>query len=391
MNYILADDPHREALFPFTLTRPVGEIRMGILTIREKWEKALQTSLSYRTVGYLSKKFPLKTAAENIVINASYLPEDDLLERIKTLNLGEALVAGEEYIAYATEMPKTPFTFAGYNTIPYLPKGLAVKHTWDIFSKNRAALQADFEVITAGRTSQPLSGTNQAIQPKHIFIEEGATVECSVLNATTGPIYVGKGAEVMEGCTIRGGLALCHNAVLKMGAKIYGSTTVGPYCKVGGEVNNSVLFAYSNKAHGGFLGNSVLGEWCNLGADTNTSNLKNNYTKVRLWNYRSESFEKTELQFCGLMMGDHNKCGTNTMFNTGTVVGVSTNIFGSGYPDNFIPSFSWGGASGFTQYIPKKAFETAAAMMARREIDFDPQDQRILKHVFELTEKWREY
>lgn len=391
MHYILSDGPHREALFPFTFTRPVGEIRMGIVTLREKWERALGTSLSYKTAAYLSERYPLKKATENIVINASYLPESNLLERITKLKPGEALVDGNTYIAYATADPEKPFAPTAYQTIPYHPKGITVKHTWDIFAKNGAALQADFEMLTAGRTSQPLSNTNRAVHPEHIFIEEGAKVEFSILNAATGPIYIGKEAEVMEGCILRGGLALGHKAVLKMGTKIYGPTTVGPYCKVGGEVSNSVLFAYSNKGHAGFLGNSVLGAWCNLGAGTNTSNLKNTYAPVRLWNYQAGDFEETRLQFCGLMLGDHSKCGINTMFNTGTVVGVSANVFGSGYPRTFIPSFSWGGAAGFTPYVLHKAFATATAMMQRRGVQFTDQEQRILEHVFALTQKWREY
>lgn len=390
MNYILADGPHREALLPFTFTRPVGEIRIGILTLREKWEKALDTSLSYTTADYLSEKFPLKTAAENVVINASYLPESDLLKQITKLKPGEALVDRGEWVAYATRNPEQPFTLSEYKSIPYQPLGLTVKHPWDIFAKNGAALQADFEQLTAGRTSQPLSSTNQAIHPECIFIEEGARVECSVLNATTGPIYIGKEAEIMEGCTIRGGFALGQHAILKMGAKIYGPTTVGPHCKVGGEVHNAVLFGYSNKGHEGFLGHSVLGEWCNLGADTNVSNLKNTYAPVRVWDYTTGEFEKTGLQFCGLLMGDHSKCGINTMFTTGTVVGVNANIFGSGYPRRFIPSFSWGGASGFTPYLLDKAFEVATAMMQRRSVEFNAQEQRILEHVFALTQKWRE-
>lgn len=389
MNYILSDGPHREALLPFTFTRPVGEIRIGILTLREKWAKALNTSLSYKTADYLSEKFPLKTAAENIVINASYLPEEDLLKRITRLAPGEVLVDNEEWIAYATRTPEQPFMLCDYKSIPYQPQGFTVKHPWDIFTNNGAALEADFEVLTAGRTGQPLSHTNRAVQPERIFIEAGAKVEFSILNASTGPIYIGWGAEVMEGCTIRGGLALGHNAVLKMGAKIYGPTTVGPYCKVGGEVNNAVLLGYSNKAHDGFLGHSVVGEWCNLGANTNTSNLKNTYAPVRLWSYTTGGFEHTGLQFCGLLMGDHSKCGINTMLNTGTVVGVNANIFGSGYPSTFIPSFSWG-TSGFTPYRLPKAFEAAAAMMARRGVAFDAREQQILEHVFTLTQKWRE-
>jgi UDP-N-acetylglucosamine diphosphorylase/glucosamine-1-phosphate N-acetyltransferase len=369
----------------------VAEIRVGILTIREKWEKWLNASVSVKTEDYLAIKFPLNSAAENVVINASYLPDADLVEAIQKLKMGEALMHGEEYISYVSGDMETPFDSTKFKTVEHQPTGLTIKNTWDIFSKNGDALQSDYNILTAGRKSQPISNTNQVLHPEKIFLEEGAKVEFSILNASTGPIYIGKNAEIMEGCIIRGGFALCEGAIVKMGAKIYGPTTAGPGCKLGGEVNNSVLFAYSNKGHEGFLGNSVLGEWCNLGADTNTSNMKNNYAPVRLWSYQTEGFAKTGLQFCGLMMGDHSKCGINTMFNTGTVVGVSTNIFGSGYPRNFIPSFSWGGASGFTEFRTNKAIEVATAMMKRRNVEFNDTEAQILEHVFELTQKWRKY
>ena len=260
---------------------------------------------------------------------------------------------------------------------------------WDIFSKNGAAIREDFEFLTQDRKSQAIPKSVNVIAPENIFIEEGAKLEFVTLNAGTGPIYIGKDTEIMEGTVIRGPFAICEGAVVKMSAKIYGATTIGSYSKVGGEINNSVLFSHSNKGHDGFLGNSVLGEWCNIGADSNNSNLKNNYEEVKLWSYETESFTKTGLQFCGLMMGDHSKCGINTMFNTGTVIGVSSNIFGAGFPRNFIPSFSWGGAAGFTTYVTKKAFETARLVMGRRNIEFDEKEAAILEHVFEETKKWR--
>lgn len=391
MNYILSDGNHREDLFPFTFTRPVSEIRVGILTISEKWGEWLKAPVSFQTETYLSEKFPLTVANENTVINGSYLPNKALVDAVQNLRMGEALMADEEYIAYVTDGADTKFEASAYKTIGFEGDALTIKNTWDIFSKNAEALQADFDLLTKGRTSQPISDTNQIRNPENIFIEEGATVEFCILNASTGPIYIGKNALMMEGCMVRGGLALCENAIVKMGAKIYGAVTAGPGCKIGGEVNNAVLFANSNKGHDGFLGNSVLGEWCNIGADTNTSNLKNNYAPVRLWNYKTEGFAKTGLQFCGLMMGDHSKCGINVMFNTGTVVGVSANIFGSGFPRNFIPSFSWGGASGFTAFRTDKAFEVATAMMKRRNKEFNDTEAKILEHVFELTQKWRNY
>lgn len=392
MNYILSDGYHREDLFPFTFTRPVAEIRTGIMTISDKWEKWLGTSVSFKTEEYLSEKFPLTVATENIVINGSYLPNAALVKAVQALQLGQALIDGEGYIAYASSEPNEDFDVSNFTAINFEGEVLSIKNTWDIFSKNAEALQADFDVLTEGRTSQPISNTNQVANPENIFIEVGATVEFCILNASTGPIYIGKNALMMEGCMVRGGLALCENAILKMGAKIYGAVTAGPGCKLGGEVNNAVLFANSNKGHDGFLGNSVLGEWCNIGADTNTSNLKNNYAEVRLWNYKTGGFAKTGLQFCGLMMGDHSKCGINVMFNTGTVVGVSANIFGSGFPRNFIPSYSWGGATaGYTTFKTNKAFEVATAMMKRRNMEFDEKEAKILQHVFEFTQQWRNF
>lgn len=290
MNYILSDGNHREDLFPFTFTRPVSEIRVGILTISEKWGEWLKAPVSFQTETYLSEKFPLTVANENTVINGSYLPNKALVDAVQNLRMGEALMADEEYIAYVTDGADTKFEASAYKTIGFEGDALTIKNTWDIFSKNAEALQADFDLLTKGRTSQPISDTNQIRNPENIFIEEGATVEFCILNASTGPIYIGKNALMMEGCMVRGGLALCENAIVKMGAKIYGAVTAGPGCKIGGEVNNAVLFANSNKGHDGFLGNSVLGEWCNIGADTNTSNLKNNYAPVRLWNYKTEGF-----------------------------------------------------------------------------------------------------
>jgi len=260
---------------------------------------------------------------------------------------------------------------------------------YHIFSLNEVEIQSDFDLLTEGRKSIPLSDTNTIINSEKIFIEEGASVECAILNAKTGPIYVGKDAVIMEGSAIRGPLAMCEGAVLKMGSKIYGATTLGPYSKVGGEVSNSVLIGYSNKGHEGFLGNSVIGEWCNIGADTNISNLKNNYDEVKLWSYDEQRFLKTGLQFCGLIMGDHSKTGINTMFNTGTVVGINANIFGSGYPRNYVPSYAWGGAQGFKTYLLKKALETAEKVMARRNLTLTEEDKKILEHVFLNTSKYR--
>ncbi len=389
MNYILFDGPVRNQLLPFTYTRPVADIRVGILTIREKWEQYLKTTTTTVTEDYLSDKYPMVEMEENIMLNASYLPNPELIELIIGLEKNQAIFKDEDVIAFFTTEAEEDIDFDKFEAIEFDNDILQIEHTWDIFSKNGEAIQQDFDLLTYERTSQPIPSSNNVIAPENIFIEEGAKLEFTTLNASSGPIYIGKNAEIMEGSIIRGPLALCDNATIKLGAKIYGPTTIGPFSKVGGEVNNSVLFGYSNKGHDGFLGNSVLGEWCNLGADTNNSNLKNNYAEVRLWDYDTERFARTGLQFCGLMMGDHSKCGINTMFNTGTVVGVNANIFGSGFPRNFVPSYSWGGASGFSTYLTKKAFEVAEVVMSRRNIEFTLQDKAILEHVFEITKKYR--
>ncbi|MDW5290037.1 GlmU family protein [Formosa sp. PL04] len=389
MNYILFDGPSRNSLLPFTFTRPVADIRIGILTIREKWEHHLGSTTTTITEDYLADKYPMVEMEENVMINASFLPNYELVELVKGLELNQAIFKGEDVIAFFTTDSQEDIDFDTYEAIEYNEESLKVEYTWDIFSKNGDAIQEDFELLTDGRTSQPIPATVNTIASENIFIEEGAELNFVTLNASTGPIYIGKDAVILEGCLIRGPFALCEKAAVKMGAKIYGPTTIGPYCKVGGEINNSVLFANSNKGHDGYLGNSVLGEWCNLGADTNNSNLKNNYAEVRLWSYETENFAKTGLQFCGLMMGDHSKCGINTMFNTGTVVGVNANIFGTGFPRNFVPSFSWGGSSGFTTYATNKAFEVAEVVMKRRNLEFSEIDKAILEHVFEDTKKFR--
>lgn len=391
MNYILADGPRRIALLPFTFTRPVAEIRIGILTIREKWEKYLNTKMSFKTEEYLSQKYPMVSGPTNVVIDGSIVPNKELSNMVLSLEAKQAIHYKDRVVAYQTGNTSEAPNFSEYTTINFEGELITVDNTWDIFSKNGEALQADYDFITEGRKSAPISDTNKLIAPDNIFLEEGASVEHSVLNASKGPIYIGADAEIWEGALIRGGLALCEKAVVKMGAKIYGPTTVGPHGKVCGEINNSVIFGYSSKGHEGYLGNAVLGEWCNIGADSNNSNLKNNYAKVRMWNYDTEKFDHTELQFCGLMMGDHSKTAINTMFNTGTVIGVNSNIYVPGFPRNFIPSFSWGGASGFSTYMPKKAFEAAKVMMARRGKEFDDVEAQILEHVFELTKKWRNY
>jgi UDP-N-acetylglucosamine diphosphorylase/glucosamine-1-phosphate N-acetyltransferase len=388
MNYILFDGENREALLPFTYTRPVADLRIGILTIREKWELSLGATTTTVTEDYLSDKYPMVEMEENVMINASYTPSEVLVTQIKNLKENQAVFDGDTMVAFFS-LEDQEIDIDELEVFQIEGTVLKVERTWDIFSKNGAAIKADFKLLTDERTSAPIPENTVAFNPEAIFIEEGAKLPLCVLNATDGPIYIGKNAEIMEGSLVRGPFALCEGSTLKMGAKIYGPTTVGPHSKVGGEVNNSVFFGYSNKGHDGFLGNSVIGEWCNLGANTNNSNLKNNYAEVRIWSYETENFAKTGLQFCGLMMGDHSKCGINTMFNTGTVVGVSANIFGSGFTRNFIPSFSWGGAKGFTTYLTSKAFEVAQVVMLRRGIELSEQESAILEHVFELSAAYR--
>jgi UDP-N-acetylglucosamine diphosphorylase/glucosamine-1-phosphate N-acetyltransferase len=382
MNVILFDS-NRENYYPLTYTRPISDFRIGILTIKEKWEKYYK-SVSVQTVDYLSTKFPSKLKKDNLWINSKTLPSSALITELESLRLGEALEKNGEVFAFRSAI----FDLQKMNRIASHVEFNTVENVWDIFLDNDREIESDFALLSKRRKSKALNETNTLVGDR-IFIEKGAKVSCSILNTENGPIYIGKNAEIMEGSIVRGPFAMCENSVLKMGAKIYGATTLGPYCKVGGEVNNSVFLGYSSKAHDGFLGNAVIGEWCNLGADTNNSNLKNNYAEVKLWNYKTERFKKTGLQFCGLIMGDHSKCGINTMFNTGTVVGVSANIFGSGFPRNFIPSFSWGGAAGFSIYKLPKVFEVAENVFARRKLKFDKTEQDILVEVYGMTKRYR--
>jgi UDP-N-acetylglucosamine diphosphorylase/glucosamine-1-phosphate N-acetyltransferase len=387
MNYIIFDNSRRNNLLPLTFTRPVADIRVGILTIREKWERFLNAKTSTLTEDYLGVKYPIIKGEDNILINGSILPNEVLVKEILALETNQTLVKDEIIIALrmtAADLDNMDGDAEGMEEVESAADYIKINDSWDIFAKNDRALREDFELITKGRKSAALSNTNTLIGDD-IFVEEGAKIECATINTKTGPVYIGKDAEIMEGAVIRGPFALCDHSVVKMGAKIYGATTVGPYSKVGGELNNVVIFAYSNKAHDGFLGNAVIGEWCNLGADTNNSNLKNNYDFVKMWSYPDQSFIDTGLQFCGLVMGDHSKCGINTMFNTGTVVGVNSNIFGSGFQRNFIPSFAWGGTKGFDDFTIRKAIDIARRVYSRRDIEFDETEQSILRAVQELT------
>jgi UDP-N-acetylglucosamine diphosphorylase/glucosamine-1-phosphate N-acetyltransferase len=394
MKLILADDIYRDHLLPFTFTRPVAELRIGILTIRQKWERILSVDpdqTRFITDHFLQAKFPapFQDAQEVLVVNGALLPENEIIAAIQKLESGECLTWNDRVLAARVQISqlvnierfKTP---EGCKELVYRGEVFLVNRIHDLFRMNDWALRADFDLITQGRKSAVISSSNQVRNASMIFLEEGAVVENSIINASTGPVYVAAGAEIMEGCIIRGPFSLGEQAVLKMGAKVYGATTLGPGCKAGGELSNSVMMANSNKAHDGFLGNSVLGEWCNLGADTNNSNLKNNYGEVKLWNYALNDFENTGLQFCGLFMGDHSKCAINTSFNTGTVTGVGANIFMHGFPLKFIPSFSWGGEEESGRYLLDKFLSLAETVMKRRNVLLSEADRSILSHLYLL-------
>ncbi|MDY0904368.1 GlmU family protein [Pedobacter sp. CFBP9032] len=388
MTINLFDDASWMSLRPLTFTRPVADLRIGILTIAEKWAKYLNADFGFQTQEYLSIKYSKKVNA-NLSINGSICPDEALVDAISQLKNGEVLVKGDILIAHHND-PAQLDAVTFNNEIQYKRDLVRIVYPEDIFANNPAEIRKDFVLLTKGRTSAKISSTNQLLGDD-IFFEEGAKVECSVLNTTYGPIYVGKNAEIWEGSLIRGSFALCENSSIKMGAKIYSGTTIGPNSRAGGEINNSVIWGNSAKGHEGYLGNSVLGEWCNIGADTNNSNLKNNYAEVKLYDYESQSMRNTQLQFCGLIMADHSKSGINTMFNTGTVVGVSANIFGAGLPPNHISDFSWGGGSCFEPYKLEKMFETAEKVFARKSLPFDHIEKDILTKVFELTSAHRNY
>jgi UDP-N-acetylglucosamine diphosphorylase/glucosamine-1-phosphate N-acetyltransferase len=361
---------------------------LGILTLKEKWKHYLKTSISYKTETYLASKYPEKLEAENLYINTRYLPSTALIAAIKNLEFGQVLKHEGIVLAYLLKKEES-IDLAALQDIQVDFEIEYIETVTDLFSKNHSAIHSDFKLLTYGRISQPIPDIVTCFNKSQIFIEEGAKLYNGTLNATEGPIYIGKDSEVMENSSIRGPFALCEHSTIKMGAKIYTGTTVGPYSKVGGEVNNSMILGNSNKGHDGYLGNSVIGEWCNLGADTNTSNLKNNYANVKLWDYKSSRFKDSGLQFCGLIMGDHSKCSINMMFNTGTIVGVSANIFGSGFPRNFIPSFSWVGSQGTITYKLDKVFEVAELVMQRRGIRLSENDKAILQHLFTITKVHR--
>lgn len=395
MNVILFDYPgFRDSLLPLTYTRPVAELRCGILNIREKWEKGLNTKISHFTQDYLAGKFPMEIGDDNLVINASWCPPLDE-SAVRNLKINDSLFRNGIPLAFRfdkegiSKIHNNDFRpTANEIELDYEP--VLISKLWHLFKHNGEEIRKDFERLTSGRKTIEINDPGSIVYGKeNIFLEEGAQVKASIINAESGPVYIGKNAHIHEGSIIKGPFALCEGAHVNMGAKIKGDSTLGPYCKVGGEISNSILLGYSNKAHDGFLGNAVIGEWCNLGADTNNSNLKNNYDQVKLWNFVRDGFELTGETFVGLFMGDHSKCAINTMFNTATIAGVASNIFGAGFPRTFIPSFSWGGPAGFITFKLNKVFEMAEAMMKRRGVALTEEDKKILTRVFELSAEYR--
>lgn len=392
INVIFYDLPRVHAdLLPMTFTRPVADFRIGITTIREKWAMMLPQDCryGYRTVGFLVKKYKAEEIDDNLFIAGNVVPNPALVEEVLRLEIGEALFKGDDFIAYRGVSPDMHAD--NYMKKEYNGECLVLHYLFDIFLNNGAVIKQDFEMIANGRTSCALSASNTVIgDPDLVFVEEGAYVEGAFLNTNGGPIYIGKDAQVMEGSCVRGPMALCEHSNINMGSKIYSDTTIGPWSKVGGELNNVVVFGYSNKAHDGFLGNAVIGEWCNIGAGTNASNLKNDYSKIRVWNYPDHTFMRTDLQFCGLIMGDHSKVGINCMFNTATVVGVGVNIHGSGFPRTFIPSFSEGSpVGGFTDVQLKKFFDIANRAMARRGLLLTDLDYEIFEEIYKIADTYK--
>lgn len=384
MQLVFSDAQYWEDFLPLTFTKPLAEMRCGILTFSERWKKLLDLNeVSFITEDYLHAKFKAPEKIESLFITPNFLPSEGVLKQIKDLKLGEALVYEDEVLAVRINMEN--FSLSQIEKMTDITEELTFfKKSTDLFTFNDKAIDFDFKLMTEGKTSQKLSDTNGFLGDlKDLFIEEGAQIEFATLNCKTGKIYIGKDAEIMEGSMVRGPFVLCDHSKINMGAKIYGATSIGPHCKVGGEVNNIIIFGYTNKGHDGFVGNSVIGEWCNLGADTNSSNLKNNYGEVKLYSYKTENFENSGLQFCGLIMGDHSKAAINTQFNTGTVVGVCSNIFKSGFPPNMIESFSWGGMKGDEKFKLEKAFEVAEKAMDRRKLSLTEVDKNILKFVFD--------
>lgn len=386
MNLILFDTPeYRDFLKPLTLTRPVAGLRCGVLTLTEKWEQRLNSPASFLTEEYLKEKFPARYTADNLYVNASCLPDAALVCAVQALNTGESIYAGNDLIALRTA------DHLDYGFEP-AKKGRAydepvsfVRELPHLFLNNGPQIEVDYALLSANRPSEKITDPHTAIyREDRVFTGSNVQVRAAIINAEAGPVYIDDDAIIQEGAIIIGPVAIGRNAMVAFGAKIRSNTTIGPFCRVGGEVGNSVFHAYSNKAHDGFLGNSYIGEWCNLGANTNNSNLKNNYKSVSLYSYALNGFYDTGEIFCGTFLGDYTKAGISTMFNTGTVAGVCSNIYGSGFQEKFIPGFTWGGkAEGYQPYRFDKAVEVIGATMSRRSQSLDGKDLNILKYIAE--------
>ncbi|MGE5107207.1 MAG: putative sugar nucleotidyl transferase [Sphingobacteriales bacterium] len=386
MNIALFDTADRNLLYPFTQTRPIADIRIGIFTIREFWENYFNQKSYTVTEKYLQHKFPAPALNQVLLINSALIPTDEFLIKINSLQIEEAIIQDEIVLAARTDKYDDwsidTINKKKFSLIKSLSEPVTIlKYPWQIFQWNDTAIRLDFSVITKGRASASISLSNKLISPGNIFIEEGAKIEYSTLNGSTGPIYIGKNCEVMEGCMIRGPFTMLDGSVLKMGAKIYGATTLGPCCVAGGEIKNSVLFGYSNKAHDGYLGDSVIGEWCNLGAGTSNSNLKNTAGVVNVWNNAANEYLPVGIK-CGLIMGDYSRSAINTSFNTGTITGVCSNIFGDGLLPKYIPDFSWG-ATNTKRYELEKAFADIHNWKQLKNQSLSNNDKNVLKHIFE--------
>jgi UDP-N-acetylglucosamine diphosphorylase/glucosamine-1-phosphate N-acetyltransferase len=351
---VLDDSAVQQHLFPFTLTRSAADIRVGILTIRQKWERLLGIKVRVNGDEYLEP--PAAGDVHPVVFSGNIIPSRSFVEDLLKGNY-------------------SPEDFLQQSAVRIL------QHPWQIFEYNDWALREDFILVTAGRASQPIPASVVCINPEHIFIEEGAKLQYCILNAAAGPIYIGKNAEVMEGASIRGPFALCEGAAVKMGTRIYGATTIGPYSVVGGEIKNSVIFGYSNKAHDGYLGDAVIGEWCNLGAGTTNSNIKNTASPVKIWNEATGDYITAGIK-CGLLMGDYSRSSVNTSFNTGTVTGVCANIFGEGLMPKYIRSFSWGGKEPVTYEFEKALQDIMNWKKLKNQLLTEKEIQR-LQHIFE--------
>lgn len=397
MHIVLFDNAvWRQNLYPLTWTRPVSDLRVGILTLAEKWSKWLNGTTSFITEDYLSSKYPLSSELsehEYLIVRGNICPDTELCEIANHLKVGQGIKDEYGFVMLKTDrsglLNFDPNNLNHFEWIYYSPHPMIqLFYPEDIFNLNGAQIESDFKLLTTGRISATLSNTNQFLGDR-IFAEEGAKAECSIFNSLEGPIYLGKNSEVWENSTIRGAFSLGEGSHIKMGTKVYSNVSIGPECRMGGELNTCVVWGYSSKGHDGFMGHAVVGEWCNWGADSNNSNLKNNYKNVKVYDYKSDSYRDTKLQFCGVVMGDHSKCAINSSFNTGTIVGVACNVFGAGFPPAFIPDFSWGGAGDLVTHDLDRMFETASLVYQRRNRIFDHIERDILKNIFKKTAKYR--